>query len=284
MSTKEDSPPALFHDVCERWAQGAATAFDNAVLLSLTMNHPLPSMYNPVLVGFDPHTRLPPAHFVHLFHDVKNEIRLQFHCDKTDKSVATVHTALLCGSPQARSGSSVAASLSASFPSTLASAPALLGLRSAALSALGAKRGVQWCVPLSVIENAGLSFVTAAHNAGWSSTIDVDGCAGDVKDDPLKSDTVVRWSCAKDTPDKTFAHLAVRIAHALPPASSDVIPAGQTFYMEDRPLSARAPFLVRLSLRFYISVGTSRPLSRLSAIRKWAFRSASRKNDCYFCP
>lgn len=276
MATKEvDSPPALFHDVCERWARGAATTFDNAVLLSLTMNRPLPSTYNPVLVGFDPHTRLPSAHSVHLFHDVKNEIRLQVHCNKTDKSTTTVHTALLSGSPQTRSCSSVASSPSVSFPSTLASAPALLGLRSAVLSALGAKRGVQWCVPLTVIENAGLPFISAAHNAGWTSTIDVDGCVGDVKDDLLKSDTVVRWSCAKDTSDKTFAHLAVRIAHAIPPAASDVIPAGQTFYMEDRPSSARAPLLVRLSLRFYISVGTSRPLSRLSAIRKRSFRSAS---------
>lgn len=257
------SPPAFFHDVCERWARGTPTAYDNAVLVALTTSSPLPHPYDPILVGFDPQTRLPPAQSVHLFHAVKNDVRLRFHTHTTNSLATAVRTALSTSVQHTSPYSSAPLRSSTQFPSTLAAAPALLGLRAATMSALGAKRVVKWCVPLSTIENAGISFVTATHNAGWTSVIDVDGCGDDSSDTAMKSSPVVRWSCTENMTDKNIAHLAVLIARALPSSAAGVIPAGEIFYEGDRPPSARASLPVRLSLRVYVSAGTFCALFRV---------------------
>lgn len=248
------APPASFRDVCERWARGSATAFDNAVLASLTTDTPLPPPYDPTLVGFDPHTRLPPVQATHLFHAVKNDVRSNFHSTTSLSAAAVVRAALTA--PQTISSPSSPTAKQFAFPSTLSAAPALAGLRNAALSALGAQRIVEWEVPLPAIENAGVPFVTAARDAGWIPDIDQECEELDVASNGSKTHPALRMSSSPDATDWNHACLINQIGRILPLANSDVIPAGHVSFLGLRSPSTRAPLPVRLLLRLFVAAGT----------------------------
>lgn len=233
-------PPPYFTEVCDRWARGVATTYDTAVLTALTTSTPLPSHLDVHAVGFLPTTRLPPDTTAHLFHDVKNNARMQHHQNTAVSNTAAVRTSLMDALPSRPS-----------FPACLSAAPARLGLLSATMLAFGAPRTVTWTVPLPVLATAGTDFCHAARCAGWSPVEDLeDGCA------------YVRWTTADDLSDVKLAHTAMLLSrHA---DGADILPAGNSFFADLRAPEAGASLLPRIWLRARVALGTrSRlPISR----------------------
>ncbi|PXF40278.1 hypothetical protein BWQ96_10011 [Gracilariopsis chorda] len=154
--------PAAFRAAAARWASGTASAEDTAAMLSVTAQTPLPSTFDALRLGFDPHTRLPTAAALPLFNAVKNDARTAFHVSLADTNQRAILKAI--NSP-----------IPAPFPSGLHAAPARRGLAAAAKLGLYRTTCVQWTVSRAVLESAGVHFIGAAHEAGFEPSIDVEG-------------------------------------------------------------------------------------------------------------
>lgn len=228
-------PPPNFIAACERWAQGLATPYDTAVLTALTTGTPLSQPYDAAAVGFLTTTRLPSKSTEHLYHTAKNDARISFHRASTNATRAATISSLTDDFPKG----------DVAFPSSLAAAPARLGLRDAAAAALGAPRTVSWTVPLPTIIAAGPSFCHAARAAGW-----------DPLPDPEADPPSITWTSQTDLSDPALARVVVILTRIGP--TTDVIPAGSFSFGDCRAPKSRASLLFRFFLRARVSVGTRR--------------------------
>lgn len=153
--------PSAFRAAAARWASGFASEQDTAAMLSVTAQIPLPSTFDALPLGFDPHTRLPSAAALPLFNAVKNNARAAFHVSLANSNQRAILQAIKSPTP-------------APFPSGLHAAPARSGLARAAKLAQSRTVCVQWTVSTAVLESAGVQFVGAAHEAGFEPSIDVE--------------------------------------------------------------------------------------------------------------
>eukprot|EP00178_Gracilaria_changii_P016915 TRINITY_DN4847_c0_g1_i1.p1 TRINITY_DN4847_c0_g1~~TRINITY_DN4847_c0_g1_i1.p1 ORF type:complete len:242 (-),score=48.96 TRINITY_DN4847_c0_g1_i1:587-1312(-) len=153
-------PPA-FHAAAMRWARGQANSEDHAAMCALSMHQPLAPAFDAVKFGFDVVTRLPPAHALPLFDEVKNRARAQFHADAAVQARRALEHAVLHPTKCA-------------FPQALGALPAAAGLAVAARLGIGKRFCVSWTVEAAVLEAAGTDFVGAAFGAGFVPQFDVE--------------------------------------------------------------------------------------------------------------
>lgn len=231
-------PPLAFTAACTRWAAGTATAYDQAVLTSLTTQTPLPDPYDPLPVGFNTRTRLPPADNLHLFHEAKDAARAAFHSSATHaRSHALTQALNAPWLPPPRPP----------FPTELGAAPARKGLAEAAIGGLGKRVVVVWKVRRADLMAAGPAFVTALKAWGWDVEVDEEGGG-------------VMWRAGEEVSDWDLVRMVGKLLEGV---DRDIMAAGESGLVEDsRVAGARVSGLGGLWLRVRVRFGMKRNVIR----------------------